>query len=472
MNIHEMKFQRMFSKSMYKNAKLPLAEMTFTKDFINDQRGDLYPIIKKDNACVELLENNRYHVQNGTVERMFTRFFPYATYEISFSNLMGGCGFVFHLADQKAELICRNDTICFSDGDSEQEKELGKQLSCATLVISCRPKAFDVYFKQNNKPTYFHTFASNVFASSNEKKQFDCGYVSVIVAEGSIIDSVSAYIDCGISQSDTRAICYENGDPIFENGKIYFTATIRMQEGGFQGVFSFTPSLSNIAFTGALFFDCGDGFWRNYLASSLLFNRQTKQWYIWTSSYEHKHILCHAAFAGEPRFGVNVIDVTMMEPAGTNDITAFSGFKGDEDPDFYYNEQEKMWYMAICRVSPVTKKYRYLFFKSEKPFTDYIYIGQGYEGAETGGSFVSIENEMVFVCGNDFEKRANYRIYTKDGMHEAKFDFDDGGFRGWGTVIPVMMGSRKRYFWLTFDRHNGSAYNWSYGNIYCFEAEV
>ena len=56
-------------------------------------------------------------------------------------------------------------------------------------------------------------------------------------------------------------------------------------------------------------------------------------------------------------------------------------------------------------------------------------------------------------------------------MAEAKFDFDDGGFRGWGTIIPVELGSRMRYFWLTFDRHNGSSYNWSYGNLYCYEAD-
>jgi hypothetical protein len=56
-------------------------------------------------------------------------------------------------------------------------------------------------------------------------------------------------------------------------------------------------------------------------------------------------------------------------------------------------------------------------------------------------------------------------------MKNAAFRYPDGGFRGWGCVIPVTLGSRTRYFWLTFDRHNGSAYNWSYGNIYCFEAE-
>ena len=125
---------------MYKTLKLPMGEMTFLKDFINDNRGDLYPVIAKDNECIERLENNRYRVQNGTVERMFTRFFPYATYEISFSELKGGCGFVFHLADQKASLICRNDAICFFEGENEQKfvidnrKEAGKTTS---EVIKC-----------------------------------------------------------------------------------------------------------------------------------------------------------------------------------------------------------------------------------------------------------------------------------------------------------------------------------------------
>ena len=64
-----------------------------------------------------------------------------------------------------------------------------------------------------------------------------------------------------------------------------------------------------------------------------------------------------------------------------------------------------------------------------------------------------------------------YPIMSKSGMQTAKFNYPDGGFRGWGTVVPVKLGSRTRYFWLTFDRHNGSSYNWSYGNLYCFEAK-
>jgi hypothetical protein len=169
------------------------------------------------------------------------------------------------------------------------------------------------------------------------------------------------------------------------------------------------------------------------------------------------------------RFGVNVVDVTVMAPSADEAFTDFLGIKGDEDPDFYLNEKDNKWYMAICRIDRALGAYRYAFFTSDDPFKDYRYIGKGLDGAETGGSFVMLEGEPAFICGNDFNKRANYRIYTSDGMREAEFDFDDGGFRGWGAVLPLPSGNRTRYFLLTFDRHNGSDYGWSYGNVYCFE---
>ena len=80
-----------------------------------------------------------------------------------------------------------------------------------------------------------------------------------------------------------------------------------------------------------------------------------------------------------------------------------------------------------------------------------------------------MNGELYFVCGNDFKKTSEYRVYSKNGMVTASFNYPDGGFRGWGSVFPVRVGSRIEYYWLTFDRHNGSSYNWSYGNLYCFE---
>ncbi|MBQ8882890.1 MAG: hypothetical protein IJY70_05850, partial [Clostridia bacterium] len=114
--------------------------------------------------------------------------------------------------------------------------------------------------------------------------------------------------------------------------------------------------------------------------------------------------------------------------------------------------------------------YVYVFFESKNPCDNYSYIGRGKDGAETGGSFVKINGELFFVCGNSYRETSQYRVYSKNGMETALFNYPDGGFRGWGTVIPVKSGTRTRYYWLTFDRHNGSSYNWSYGNLYCFEA--
>lgn len=471
MDISKVHFHRLFSKTMYKNLKIPLGEMTFTKDFVNDNRGDLYPIINKSSNCAESIADNKFLVKAGSVERLLGSFFPYATYEMTFSVLEGSCGLSFHIPSCCARISYDNEKVLFSANNKEELIEYKNNLSCTTMIVSCRPGAFDVYFLNHGQPQFLHTFLSENFADSNAQKIFQKGYVSVLAKGKVTVEAASFYIDCGVSQADIRPICYENGDVIYENGKVFLSFSIRRQEGTSQGIFSWIPGTSKFEFTGALFFDSGDGCWRDYLASSILYNRPTNEWYLWVSSFAHKHVLGHSAFKGDPRFGVNVIDVTIMNEATGNDITEFAGFRGDEDPDFYYNEQEKKWYMAICRPDPTIKSYRYVFFKSDKPFEDYTYVGKGYDGAETGGSFVSVGDEKIFACGNAFDKRANYRIYTNSGMYEAKFDFDDGGFRGWGTIIPVEMGSRKRYFWLTFDRHNGSNYNWSYGNVYCFEAE-
>lgn len=282
--------------------------------------------------------------------------------------------------------------------------------------------------------------------------------------------SAKSYMDCGISQADMRPIRYENGDVMVENGKIYLTVSCRMEQDGYQRILAWTPGTSHFEQTGALFYDSGDGKWCGDVAASLLYDRKAAEWKLWVCSFAHNHILGHAAFQGDVRFGVNVVDITLMETAAPGTpVTEFVGFEGDEDPDFFFEETENKWYMAICRLDPVRQQYRYMFFRSDRPFDGYVCIGSGMDGAETGGSFVKIGNERVFACGNDFEKRADYRIYTKDGMVQPSFDYDDGGFRGWGTIIPVQLGSRKRYFWLTFDRSGGSSYPWSYGNWYGFE---
>ena len=248
-----------------------------------------------------------------------------------------------------------------------------------------------------------------------------------------------------------------------------------MQAGSYQGVFSWIPGTDEFELTGAIFYDAGDDFWGNDVAASVLYHREEKKWYIWVCSFCRGHILGHAAAAGDIRFGVNVLDITLMGkmPEGCGD-TAFFGKPGDEDPDFRFDEARGKWVMSLCRIASDSNAYSYFFFESDRPFDGYTFIGRTKSGAETGGSMVKTGGELYFICGNDFSKRADYRVYRFgefDRFASLKCDYDDGGFRGWGTVMPVVMGTRRRFFWLTFDRHNGSDYNWSYGNLYGYEAD-
>ena len=466
-------FKRKFSVSMYKNLKLKLAEMSFSKDFIHDTRGDLYPVISKSEDCNEYVKDNLYKVENGSVSRLFCQFFPYATYEITIKNPIQKAGFSFSFPQFTASVLFSTSEIMYISNNVTECREY----ACCnedetTFIVSCRPGAFDVYVKKNNKHEYIHTFSDDGVINSNRYEVFSNSYVHVSVYGNTVIKSISSYIDNGISLADIRPIRYENSEVMIEQGKVYLTASVRMQEESFQGVLSWVPGTMEFSLTGAMFYDCGDGAWCGDVASSLLYHRQEHKWLLWVCSFSHGHILAHASFDGDPRFGVNVIDVTLMKHSSEgSEFTEFLAFEGDEDPDFFYDADNERWLMSVCRINPVTKQYAYLYFESKNAFEGYKYVGKGPDGCETGGSFVIINGEIYFICGNDFNKTSDYRVYSKSGMKNARFNYPDGGFRGWGTVIPVKMGSRTRYFWLTFDRHNASDYNWSYGNIYCFEAE-
>lgn len=471
-------FKRKFAISMYKNAGIPMAQMSFLKDFVNDTRGDLYPLIEKSEGCSESVLGNRYHVSGGSAERVFCQLFPFATYELSAERICGEAGFVFRMPEVFASItmVCNGDGsyLSYRCGEHTERIDLPEVFtSTSPWLVTLRPGYFDIYYRVGGGANYLATVDEPLFAESNRYATFKDSNVSLFASGEVSVISVSGSLDNGVSIADFRAVRYEDGTPIHECGKVYFTASIRTHAGNYQAIFSWVPGTMQLEMTGALFFDHGDGFWRGYIASIILYNRMAKKWYVWTSSFEHAHILACGEFEGDPRFGINVADVKIMEKAGEGaSYKEFLGFFRDEDPDLIYDEENKRWLLAICRIDQTTRKYVYVFFESDNPFKNFRYIGRGVEGAsETGGSFLRVDGEIFFVCGNSFDRRSEYRIYSKDGMKEAKFRYPDGGFRGWGCVIPVTQGARKRYYWLTFDRHNGSSYNWSYGNFYCFEAE-
>lgn len=253
-------FKRKFSLSMYKNLKISLGEMSFFKDFTNNERGDLYPVTEKSDGCTETVGNNLYTVKNGYTKRLFCQFFPFATYEVSADITDGKVGFCFQLADTEAKICVSKSALKYSCAESTAEEKLPDFVSEEfTLIVSCRPGAFDVYFKNSGKAEYCCTFYEERFKNSNVYNVFSSSYVLLYVKGDATVKEVLSYIDNGVSIADIRPVRYENGEVITQQGKIWFTASVRMQEGSFQGVFSWLPGTAQFNMTGALFYDCGDG---------------------------------------------------------------------------------------------------------------------------------------------------------------------------------------------------------------------
>jgi hypothetical protein len=268
-----------------------------------------------------------------------------------------------------------------------------------------------------------------------------------------------------------RPVKYEDGTPIVENGRIFITATARNTEFKHQVVLSWCPTACDFKLEGALFFDMGDGYLCDDVASSVIYDRNAGEWKIAMCSFSRGHVVGFGKSISDPRFGINIIDIKTMPLAKEgDDKTKFVGFEHDEDPEFvFYNG---CWYFAICRSGE--GGYHYYHFKSSD-FENFEFVAatDGYD--KTGGSYVRTADGVYFCCGSDFKKRAVYDLYSIDNLgapiKNLECDFDDGGFRGWGSIVMLPVGSRYKYFWITFDRHLGSHFNWSYGNIHVFESE-
>jgi len=343
-----------------------------------------------------------------------------------------------------------------------------------SLIVTSRGLFFDVYLKKGNLPAYICTFEVQEMKHILRYNTFTRSTAALLVSlqpGASAQGAAEFFLEGGVSHADIKCMKYENGMPIMKEGKLFMTMSVRLAAGGFQMVCSWNPSTAELKMEGALFFDLGDGAWCSDVASSVIYDRNSARWMIWMCSFSHGHVLARGISHEDPRFGVQVIDVRPMERAANASLTDFVGVEGDEDPDLLYCNGK--WHLAICRVEPQTG-YHYYHFISDDPLDGFFFADRTPTGEKTGGLFVKTEDGYCFVCGSDFGSRARYDVYPLDDFstHERlQCDYDDGGFRGWGSVMLLPVGGRRRYVWITFDRHNASSYNWSYGNLYVFDSD-
>ena len=106
-----------------------------------------------------------------------------------------------------------------------------------------------------------------------------CLHTSLQAGASVEIDEATAALSPGIGQADMRTVTYEDGSPLFEDGRLWILMTVRGRAlpHPMQGVYSLNPSVFDIRFEGIILYDRGDGLLRNDLASNIFYDRNHKE---------------------------------------------------------------------------------------------------------------------------------------------------------------------------------------------------
>ena len=155
MNFSDMLWRRKFSLNLYKSLKVPMAKMTFTSDFTKTERGDLYPLIDKEDGAEEFVCPAKYAVRGGASERLLSAFFPYVTARMDISSVSGSAGFAFVGEGARCTVTVEDDgwntNAVITHEGGEQRVKIPRDIEDGfALIVSARPGWFDVYTARND----------------------------------------------------------------------------------------------------------------------------------------------------------------------------------------------------------------------------------------------------------------------------------------------------------------------------------
>ncbi|WP_353125204.1 hypothetical protein [Parapedobacter pyrenivorans] len=305
------------------------------------------------------------------------------------------------------------------------------------------------------KKQYLHTFQSNVF---------------VQLAHGAVaVNEVTAALSSGMGLADIRAITYEDGSPMLDQGRLWYTMTIRGRAlpHHVQGVFSMDPTVFDLRFEGVIVFDRQDGILRNEVASHIFYDRQEQVWRGITTGFsayanpqEHKQLLAVES-KKDPRFGFSVMQAVPF------------GIVGDiEDPHILYDVEAGKWRILTCENND---GYKAVMLESVSWNKDYQRIAGPVSHNSTGTSIQRIGGILYCFSGSDEREIFIYSYPNLEEIGTLKMDLppwdERAGTRVWPNVVELPDGYPFRYVALMMDRFNYPGLegpNWTYGALYLY----
>lgn len=341
------------------------------------------------------------------------------------------------------------------------------------IIVQMLGSGLVVYHQDAGLPKVIGQLDFNTYVDMRAKNRIHSFQSELFVRLASgrvVINDVEMALTTGTGLADIRAITYENGDPLLENGRLWYTMTIRglALPHPIQGVFSMNPSVFDIKLEGIIVFDRNDGLLRNEVASHIFYDRKHAIWRGITTGFsayanpdKEKKQLLAVESKRDPRFGFSVMNAAPF------------GVVGDiEDPHIIYDKTVKKWRILTCENQ---NGYKAVILESDHWNKNYKKIAGPVKHNSTGTSIQKIDGRLYCFSGSS---EREIFIYTYPDLKEAgtlkmylpPWD-ETANTRVWPNVVQMPEGYPFRFVSLMMDRFNYPGIkgpNWTYGAIYLY----
>jgi len=417
-------------------------------------------------------------------------FNPFATYDVSFSAAQGKhseAGVEFATPDNRNRMsvlavfsgnrctgIQWNLTV---DGETKQDQlvNLDDPISGSfTLRVQMLGTGLNVYLVQNgmNRVVDTRDFSKTIDLRKKEHIQsFEYRLLTRLNKGSSInITNTGSFLTTGAGQADIRAITHTDGSPLLDQGRLWFTMTIRGRHlpHPSQGVLSMNPSVFDIRLEGIIVFDRGDGLLRNEVASHIFYDKESDEWRGMTvgfSSYgDPEKIIPKQLWAvssqRDPRFGFSIMKAKPVHMPGSA-----------EDPHIIYDSDAEKWRVLVCAEGKVG--FPAALYESDTWNGPYQLFAGPAKVNGTGCLLQKFGNNYYALFGSADRKFYVYsypQLNPLGALDMFRPPWDEkNNTRCWPNVIPLPEGYPAPYIALSMDRVNYPGLKgWTYGALYLY----
>lgn len=416
-------------------------------------------------------------------------FNPFATYSIDLGEISGKgkLGFQFSDPNRKEAVLVtvsyENSVLVDAeynliiDGENVSKQSMmnqgiGNPFLQGKLIFQMLGSGLNLFLQDKEYPKVIGQFEFSELLDLRETKRIQ-KFQSLLYTSaenGTIkIKDISVDINAGMGLADIRAMTYENGEPILDGGRIWYTMSIRGRglPNPLQGVFSMNPSVFDIKFEGIIVFDREDGLWRNEVASHIFYDRRDSTWKGITTGFsayakkgEKKQLLAVES-KKDPRFGFSIMKARPMGQVG--DI---------EDPHIIFDEKDGKYRILTCENSD---GYKAIILESEDWDQGYKKIAGPVKQNSTGTSIQRIDGKLYCFSGSSEREIFIYSYPDLKELGTMKMDLPpwdkQANTRVWPNVVELPDGYPAKYIALMMDRINYPGIQgpqWTYGALYLY----